>query len=144
MAPAHSAAPSLGFHRAQRRQDCAEPVRLSDLRVTWRRSPDRKEAPTNLRRTGAVAGLVAGALGAAVFAVHHPGGTIPFIALWYGGSILLCTLFGAIIGPRLFLMVIEPVGSRRSLDPALPLITPASYAGSLCHMQLKPRALLQV
>ena len=61
----------------------------------------RKGAPTNLMRTGAIAGLVAGALGAAVFAFHHPGGTIPFIALWYGGSILLCALFGAIIGPRL-------------------------------------------
>ena len=61
----------------------------------------RKGAPTNLMRTGAVAGLVAGALGAAVFAFHHPGGSIPFIALWYGGSILLCALVGAITGSRL-------------------------------------------
>jgi len=61
----------------------------------------RKGAPTNLPRTGAIAGLVAGALGAAVFAVHHPGGSIPFIALWYGGSILLCALVGAILGSRL-------------------------------------------
>ena len=52
-------------------------------------------------RTGAIAGLVAGALGAAVFAFHHPGGSIPFIALWYGGSILLCALVGAILGSRL-------------------------------------------
>jgi len=61
----------------------------------------RKGAPTNLMRTGAIAGLVAGALGAAVFAFHHPGGSIPFIALWYGGSILLCALVGAITGSRL-------------------------------------------
>ena len=61
----------------------------------------RKGAPTNLTWTGAIAGLVAGALGAAVFAVHHPGGSIPFIALWYGGSILLCALLGAILGSRL-------------------------------------------
>ena len=61
----------------------------------------RKGAPTNLTRTGAVAGLVAGALGAAVFAVHHRGGSIPFIVLWYGGSILLCALVGAILGSRL-------------------------------------------
>jgi hypothetical protein len=61
----------------------------------------RKGAPTNLRRTGAIAGLVAGALGAAVFAVHHPGGSVPFIALWYGGSILLCAVVGAILGSRL-------------------------------------------
>jgi hypothetical protein len=61
----------------------------------------RKGAPTNLRRTGAVAGLVAGALGAAIFAFHHPGGSIPFIALWYGGPIVLCALAGAVLGPRL-------------------------------------------
>jgi hypothetical protein len=58
-------------------------------------------APTNLVRAGAITGLVAGALGAAVFAIHHPAGSIPFIALWYGGPIVLCALVGAIIGPRL-------------------------------------------
>ena len=61
----------------------------------------RKGAPTGLARTGAIAGLVAGALGAAVFAVHYPGGSIPFIVLWYGGLIALCALAGAILGPRL-------------------------------------------
>jgi hypothetical protein len=61
----------------------------------------RREAPTNLARTGAVVGLVAGALGAAVFALHHPGGSIPFLVLWYGGPIVLCTIVGAILGPRL-------------------------------------------
>jgi hypothetical protein len=61
----------------------------------------RMGAPTNLARTGAIAGLVAGALGAAVFALHHPGGSIPFIALWYGGLIILCTLVGALLGPAL-------------------------------------------
>ncbi|MEJ0051252.1 MAG: DUF1109 domain-containing protein [Methylovirgula sp.] len=61
----------------------------------------RKEAPTNLTWTGAVAGLVAGALGAAAFAFHHPGGSLPFIAFWYGGSIILCVIVGAALGPRL-------------------------------------------
>jgi hypothetical protein len=61
----------------------------------------RKGAPTGLARSGAIAGLVAGALGAAIFAVHYPGGTIPFIVLWYGGPIVLCALAGAILGPRL-------------------------------------------
>ncbi len=61
----------------------------------------RRGAPTNLMRTGAIAGLVAGALGATVFAFHHSSGSIPFIALWYGGPILLCALVGAILGPRL-------------------------------------------
>jgi hypothetical protein len=61
----------------------------------------RRGAPTNLTRSGAIAGLVAGALGAAVLALHHAGGLIPFIAFWYGGPILLCAVVGAILGPRL-------------------------------------------
>jgi hypothetical protein len=61
----------------------------------------RQGAPTNLVLTGATVGLVAGALGAAIFAFQHPGGSIPFIALWYGGPIVLCALAGAILGPRL-------------------------------------------
>jgi hypothetical protein len=61
----------------------------------------RKEAPTNLTWTGAVAGLVAGALSAAVFALHHPSGSVPFIMLWYGGPIVVCALIGAVLGPRL-------------------------------------------
>jgi hypothetical protein len=61
----------------------------------------RKEAPTNPVWTGAVAGLVAGALGAAAFTLHHSAGSIPFIVLWYGGPIVVCTVVGAILGPRL-------------------------------------------
>lgn len=61
----------------------------------------RNEAPTRLRLTGAVAGLVAGAIGATAFALHHPGGSLPFVALWFGGPVILCALIGAILGPRL-------------------------------------------
>jgi hypothetical protein len=61
----------------------------------------RRGAPTNLVRTGAIAGLVAGALGAAVFAFHLSAGSVPFIAFWYGGPILVCSVVGAILGPRL-------------------------------------------
>ena len=61
----------------------------------------RKEAPTNQAWTGAVTGLVAGALGAAAYTLHQPAGSIPFIVLWYGGPIVLCALIGAILGPRL-------------------------------------------
>ena len=61
----------------------------------------RRGAPTNLMRTGAIAGLVAGALGAAVFAFHHSGGSIPFIVFWYAGPILVCAVVGALLGPRL-------------------------------------------
>lgn len=60
----------------------------------------RKGAPTHLRSTGAVAGLVAGAIGAGACALHQPGGSLPFIGLWYAGPILLCALLGALLGPR--------------------------------------------
>ncbi|WP_162917436.1 NrsF family protein [Dongia deserti] len=61
----------------------------------------RMAAPTDLRRTGAIAGLVAGALGATAYALHCPGDSIPFIAIWYGLPILLWTLLGAVLGPHL-------------------------------------------
>lgn len=61
----------------------------------------RNQAPTRLRLTGAVAGLVAGAIGATAVALHHPGGSLPFVALWFGGPVILCALIGAILGPRL-------------------------------------------
>jgi len=61
----------------------------------------RNAAPTNLPATGAIAGLVAGAIGAAVYALHCADDSLPFVALWYGLSIALCALVGAGLGPRL-------------------------------------------
>jgi len=60
----------------------------------------RQTAPTDLVRTGAFAGLVAGCLSAAGYAFHCPDDSLPFIALWYGGTIVMCTLAGATLGPR--------------------------------------------
>ena len=61
----------------------------------------RQTAPTDLPRAGAVVGLVAGCLSAAGYALHCTDDTVPFVALWYGGTIALCTLVGWILGPRL-------------------------------------------
>jgi hypothetical protein len=61
----------------------------------------RKGAPTNLQRTGAIAGLVAGALGATAYAFHCSDDSLPFIAIWYGAMVLLCAWIGARLGPRL-------------------------------------------
>jgi hypothetical protein len=61
----------------------------------------RKGAPTRLALAGALAGLVAGALGAAAVVVHQTGHSIPAMVLWYGGPIVLCAMIGAILGPRL-------------------------------------------
>jgi hypothetical protein len=61
----------------------------------------RKGAPTNLSRAGAFAGLVAGGVSAMAYALHCTDDSLPFIAVWYGGTIVLCTLAGAALGPRL-------------------------------------------
>jgi len=54
----------------------------------------RKGAPTNLRRAGAIAGFVAGALGATAYAFHCPDDSVPFIAIWYGTLVALCGAIG--------------------------------------------------
>jgi hypothetical protein len=61
----------------------------------------RKAAPTNLKRAGAIVGLVAGALGSAVYAFHCPDDSVPFIAVWYGVPIALYVFIGARLGPWL-------------------------------------------
>ena len=61
----------------------------------------RQAAPTNLVRAGAFSGLVAGGVSAMGYALHCTDDSLPFVALWYGGTIVLCTLAGALLGPRL-------------------------------------------
>jgi hypothetical protein len=61
----------------------------------------RAMAPTDLGRAGALAGLVAGSVSATAYAFHCMDDSLPFVALWYGGTIALCTLAGAMLGPRL-------------------------------------------
>lgn len=61
----------------------------------------RRAAPTDLVRAGALGGLLAGAVTAAGYALHCMDDSLPFIALWYGGTTALCTLAGAALGPRL-------------------------------------------
>jgi hypothetical protein len=66
--------------------------------LTW---AVRKTAPTDLAMTGAFVGLTAGAMSASAYALHCVDDSLPFIALWYGGTIALCTFVGAKLGPRL-------------------------------------------
>jgi len=60
----------------------------------------RQGAPTRLRACGALAGTVAGGLGAAAYAFACTSDSIPFIAVWYGAAIGLYALLGALLGPR--------------------------------------------
>lgn len=61
----------------------------------------RTAAPTDLVRAGAMVGLVAGSISATGYALHCVDDSLPFVALWYGGTIGFCTLVGAYLGPRL-------------------------------------------
>lgn len=61
----------------------------------------RGMAPTDLVRAGALAGLVAGGISVIGYGLHCTGDSIPFIALWYGVTLLICMLAGAALGPRL-------------------------------------------
>jgi len=57
-------------------------------------------APTRPALAGASAGLLAGALGSLVYALHCPESGAPFVAIWYVLGIAMPTLAGALLGPR--------------------------------------------
>ncbi len=59
-------------------------------------------APTQLRLAGAIVGFAAGAIGAAVYALHCPEMGAPFLASWYLLGMLIPTAVGTLLGPRLF------------------------------------------
>jgi hypothetical protein len=58
-------------------------------------------APTRLRLAGGAAGLLAGAAGAFVYALHCPEMAAPFLGVWYLLGMLIPTAAGALLGPRL-------------------------------------------
>lgn len=58
-------------------------------------------APTRLGWAGAGVGLLAGALGALVYALHCPEMATPFLAVWYLAGMAIPTALGAVLGPRL-------------------------------------------
>lgn len=56
----------------------------------------REFAPTHLRPAGFACGLLAGALGAAAYALACPENSPAFVAVWYTAGILLTALTGAL------------------------------------------------
>ncbi len=58
-------------------------------------------APTKLRAAGGVAGLCAGALGAAIYGLHCPELEAPFLGVWYVIGMTLPAMLGAWLGPRM-------------------------------------------
>lgn len=58
-------------------------------------------APTRLTLAGGAAGLLAGSVSAAVYSLHCPEMEAPFLAIWYVLGMLIPTIAGAVLGPRL-------------------------------------------
>jgi hypothetical protein len=58
-------------------------------------------APTRLVVAGAASGLLAGALGALIYALHCPEMAAPFLAIWYVLGMLIPAAVGAVAGPLL-------------------------------------------
>jgi hypothetical protein len=58
-------------------------------------------APTQLRLAGAAGGFAAGAIGALVYSLHCPELAPPFVGIWYSLGILIPSIVGAALGPRL-------------------------------------------
>jgi hypothetical protein len=61
----------------------------------------RQGAPTRPALTGAIAGLLAGAMGAFLYAAHCPDDSPLFVLAWYGLSIALMTAVGLALGSRI-------------------------------------------
>jgi hypothetical protein len=58
-------------------------------------------APTRPAVAGAVTGLLAGAMAAAVYALHCPEMAAPFLGIWYLAGMLIPAAAGALLGLRL-------------------------------------------
>lgn len=61
----------------------------------------RRLAPTRPALAGAAAGLVAGTIAVAVYALHCPEMEAPFLAIWYVLGMFIPVVVGALLGPAL-------------------------------------------
>jgi hypothetical protein len=57
-------------------------------------------APTRLRLAGSLCGLLAGGIGASIYALHCPELAAPFVAIWYAIGMLFWVVIGALVGPK--------------------------------------------
>lgn len=71
------------------------PIFIAILRVM------RQMAPTRLRLAGAGAGFAAGAAATLIYSFHCPEIAAPFIGFWYVVGILIPSILGVLIGPRI-------------------------------------------
>jgi hypothetical protein len=84
-------------------------AKVCSMRITWISVPlfiafvwvVKGLAPTRLRLAGAACGLAAGAVGALAYTLHCPELAAPFLGIWYVVGMLVPTVVGALLGPRL-------------------------------------------
>lgn len=60
----------------------------------------RRFAPTHPRLAGLSSGALSGAVAVVLYAIHCPEKAVSFVATWYTIGMLLPSLVGALIGPR--------------------------------------------
>ena len=60
----------------------------------------RDSAPTHPRLCGAMAGLLAGGIAAALYTLHCPENSLLFVASWHVPAVLTVTVFGALAAGR--------------------------------------------
>jgi hypothetical protein len=73
----------------------------SDLRNCTFRDNYLGGAPSGPDRSR-FTGLISGGVSAMAYALHCTDDSLPFVAVWYGGTLVLRTLAGAMLGSRLF------------------------------------------
>lgn len=81
-------------------KECSLSIAFIALPVFWGSLyAARAFAPTQPALTGAAAGLVSGAVGAFIYALHCPEMQAPFLASWYSLGMLLPAFLGYVLGP---------------------------------------------
>lgn len=96
-----AARPALVMGHTAFRCSAAIPILAIPVFIALLRAFQRL-APTRLALTGAMAGLLAGALGATIYALACPEHAAAFMAVWYCLGILASAALGALAGPRVF------------------------------------------
>ena len=61
----------------------------------------RRQAPVQLRRAGAAAGLAAGALASVIYALACTEQSVGFVLVWYSAGIAAMAAIGWLLGPKL-------------------------------------------
>lgn len=95
-----SSFPLLGIHTFSV-LNCASIIILSSVpALAAILAAMRMGTPTRLARSGAIAGLLAGSIGALAYTIACLNDGAAFVALWYSVAIAVVALIGSLLGPK--------------------------------------------